>query len=250
MSNNKPGCLGIILQALGIIPKGIGVDSEIVEESVIEKKLPYLVRDDFLSVAELSFFKVLQHAVGDKAVICTKVSLRDLFFINTKDRSEKTTYTNYISRKHVDFVLCSKENMRPICAIELDDSSHERKDRVERDVFVEKVFESAQLPLIRFKNKRSYVISEVMDKLSGLLVDENSSVTIESVEATLQSNDIDKVSNIDDKSEIPVCNRCNIPMVVRTSSRGENKGKSFYGCVNYPKCRETAQLVKSIEVLN
>jgi len=27
-------------------------------------------------------------------------------------------------------------------------------------------------------------------------------------------------------------------MVVRTVKQGEHKGKQFYGCQNYPRCRE------------
>jgi hypothetical protein len=28
-------------------------------------------------------------------------------------------------------------------------------------------------------------------------------------------------------------------MILRTTSRGPNAGKQFYGCPNYPSCRET-----------
>ncbi|RCK75036.1 MAG: hypothetical protein ANABAC_1753 [Anaerolineae bacterium] len=27
-------------------------------------------------------------------------------------------------------------------------------------------------------------------------------------------------------------------MVLRTVTQGEHQGKQFYGCVNYPRCRE------------
>lgn len=36
----------------------------------------------------------------------------------------------------------------------------------------------------------------------------------------------------------PLCPRCGIPMVTRTARRGEHQGKQFYGCPNYPRCRE------------
>jgi ssDNA-binding Zn-finger/Zn-ribbon topoisomerase 1 len=40
----------------------------------------------------------------------------------------------------------------------------------------------------------------------------------------------------------PLCPKCGIPMVVRIATQGENKGNQFYGCSNYPKCRQIMQL--------
>ena len=39
--------------------------------------------------------------------------------------------------------------------------------------------------------------------------------------------------------EAPIlkCPKCNGELVLRTAKRGENKGNSFYGCSNYPKCK-------------
>ena len=38
--------------------------------------------------------------------------------------------------------------------------------------------------------------------------------------------------------KIPFCPMCGVPMVVRTATRGVRKGKQFFGCRNYPHCRE------------
>ncbi|MDO8880629.1 MAG: topoisomerase DNA-binding C4 zinc finger domain-containing protein [Coriobacteriia bacterium] len=37
----------------------------------------------------------------------------------------------------------------------------------------------------------------------------------------------------------PNCPRCGIPMVPRTAKRGAHAGRTFYGCVNFPRCRQT-----------
>lgn len=34
-----------------------------------------------------------------------------------------------------------------------------------------------------------------------------------------------------------LCPKCGAELVLRQAKRGENKGKTFYGCSNYPKCR-------------
>jgi hypothetical protein len=44
--------------------------------------------------------------------------------------------------------------MKPVCGIELDDSSHARQDRVIRDDFVNQVFKNAGLPLNNILTKK------------------------------------------------------------------------------------------------
>ena len=39
--------------------------------------------------------------------------------------------------------------------------------------------------------------------------------------------------------QAPMCPRCGVPMVLRTARKGGHKGADFYGCPNYPRCRET-----------
>lgn len=42
--------------------------------------------------------------------------------------------------------------------------------------------------------------------------------------------------------QAPTCPRCGNKMVLRTAKRGRYKGKQFYGCSNYPDCREIVDL--------
>jgi restriction system protein len=37
----------------------------------------------------------------------------------------------------------------------------------------------------------------------------------------------------------PTCPSCDIKMVLRTASKGRNEGSQFYGCRNYPGCKQT-----------
>lgn len=226
MPNEKPGCLGFILQAFGLLPK-----------EVINETLPYAVRDDFLSESELSFYKVLQQALKGKAVVCPKVGLGDVFFITTYEKSKHASYSNKINKKHVDFLVCSIEDLKPLYGIELDDTSHQRQDRIDRDRFVNKVFESAGLALIRFENKRSYSIAQIEENINGFL--ETKRTKLESI----QENKVPQAETTKSTGEkAPICSKCGIPMVLRTAKKGENRGYHFYGCANYPKCRETVQL--------
>ncbi|RLT11969.1 MAG: hypothetical protein DWI22_00215 [Planctomycetota bacterium] len=44
-----------------------------------------------------------------------------------------------------------------------------------------------------------------------------------------------------DPSGTPICPKCGETMVERVAGRGANRGGKFWGCPNYPDCRETAQ---------
>ena len=40
-------------------------------------------------------------------------------------------------------------------------------------------------------------------------------------------------------SKDKICNFCKVKMVIRTASKGVNKGNKFWGCSRFPKCRNT-----------
>lgn len=39
--------------------------------------------------------------------------------------------------------------------------------------------------------------------------------------------------------QTPTCVKCNVKMVRRTAKKGKNAGNDFWGCSNYPRCRNT-----------
>ena len=68
MADTKPqGCLAAILSLIGI---------RLTDPNVSEK-LPYRQRDDFLSAAELSFYRVLVMGLNDSFVICPLMGRRN-----------------------------------------------------------------------------------------------------------------------------------------------------------------------------
>jgi hypothetical protein len=186
--------------------------------------LPYRVRDAFLSPAEISFYHVLRCVLRDQAVIQTKVGLGDIFYVSRPHENQAARYR--ISQKHVDFLLCEPKSLNPLAAIELDDSSHARADRKERDAFVNRVFEEAGLPLLRFPVRYAYQTNEVAQRLAPYFGD----ASVEAVDATRIAPSR-KV-----KAKAPLCPRCGIPMMLRMARRGPKPGEQFYGCRNYPRC--------------
>jgi uncharacterized protein DUF2726 len=96
---------------------------------------------------------VLRSAVGDSTLISIKVGLSDLFYAKSSDEGKYRTYRNKIDQKHVDFLLWDRKTVRPIAGIELDDKSHQRRDRQIRDQFVENIFRVPNLPLVNIAKK-------------------------------------------------------------------------------------------------
>lgn len=136
-------------------------------------QMPYVVRAEFMTKGEMSFFKVLQHLLGDKAVIFPKVSLGDVFFVNTRSRRQQTIYWSKLALQNVDFLICSRNTLEPLCAIELHDVIPKRGEELENDAFVAEVFRFAGLKLLRFKHKNSYSLFEVKDKVTPLFKTES-----------------------------------------------------------------------------
>jgi very-short-patch-repair endonuclease len=188
---------------------------------------PYHLRDNFLSAAERSFYGVLRQAVGDRALVFAKVSLNDLLYVKNSDYGLFRTYTNKIDRKHVDFLLCDPETVRPLAGVELDDGSHRRPERQERDAFVDQVFEAAGLPLVRVTARHASNVAE----LRKLVLEQVSFSTNGSEQSPVAE------ANGAELAEAPVCPDCQAKMVLRTAQRGAHKGEQFWGCSNYPKCQ-------------
>ena len=131
-SENKFGLLRRLLRTLGLSQQAaddvvnfivdlLAGEPKAASSAIPSPLFPYHLREDFLSAAELNFFTTLQSAIGQKAVVCAKVALGDVFRVKKDDPSRFRIYTNKIDRKHVDFLLCDPVTMRPIAGIELDD---------------------------------------------------------------------------------------------------------------------------------
>ncbi|NPA64269.1 MAG: DUF2726 domain-containing protein [Epsilonproteobacteria bacterium] len=118
--------------------------------------LPYKRVRYILTPAERKFFHALQEAVGERYYIFTKVRAADVLLPkDAKDRSRWRSAFNKVACKHFDYVLCDGE-FRILLAIELDDRSHDRADRRERDDFVNWACKSAGFELMRIKLQKSY----------------------------------------------------------------------------------------------
>ena len=202
-------------------------------------RAPYERQEYFLSPAEKAFYDVLDALVGEDVVICPKPAVREVLRVRGNVRRDRQKYFNWISQKHVDFVLCDRETMQILCAVELDDSSHERADRRQRDAFMDKAFRKAKLPLFHIPCRKSYGAKELNELCSFLCQD----LLVLEEGTTCSAGTICSAGTTRSAgttcSALPLCPDCGVPMVLRTASRGPHQGEQFNGCPNFPRCRRT-----------
>jgi len=131
------------------------------QEEEKEVYLPYRKKSFLLTKAEYNFDKVLQEAVQDKYYIGRQVPLSSIIEVT----SNYKPYRSKIDKKTIDFVLFNKAGYVPYLAIELDDRSHSRWDRIKRDEFVNDVLKKAGIKVVHIKNSYTYQLEEISNLL-------------------------------------------------------------------------------------
>ena len=97
----------------------------------------------YMSSAEQSFLRVLRIMVGPRYEVCPQAPLVSVV--------EKTSgaFRNELFRV-VDYVIFDIATAEPKLLIELNDASHNRSDRAERDRKVAEICDDAGIPLVAF----------------------------------------------------------------------------------------------------
>lgn len=113
---------------------------------------PPAIARPFLSDGEREFFQVLLQSAHPASHISCKVRLADLLTFP----GDALRARNTINQKHVDFVVCDRESMIPYRVIELDDATHARRDRRERDALVDGYLAEAGIAVTHYRAARRY----------------------------------------------------------------------------------------------
>lgn len=123
---------------------------------------PYQAIPNLFTPAERSFLGVLDQAIDAEYRVFGKVRVADVMSVTKgMTRSEWRKAFNRIQSKHFDFVICRASDSSILLLIELDDKSHKKTSRMERDDFIERATEAAGIPLLRIPCQRSYSTHEV-----------------------------------------------------------------------------------------
>lgn len=211
---------------------------------------------ELFSPAERSFLGVLEQATEGELKVFGKVRLGDLIQpARGLSKSRRTGLRNRIQQKHVDFVLCRPDTLAVVGVVELDDASHGRKDRAERDDFVDKALASAGVPVLRFPARKAYAVTEVRERLAGGLglweperqapkepeavkAVEVEAPTVSAAQEPAGAGDVPTaVEASAEEPAAPACPACNSVMIRRQAKKGPHAGKWFWACSEFPRCR-------------
>lgn len=72
------------------------------------------------------------------------------------------TLLHKVQSKHIDFLLC-KPDMTIVAILELDDNSHNKTDRIERDAFVDEILTSVGYKIIRTRNINENTLKPIFE---------------------------------------------------------------------------------------
>jgi len=185
----------------------------------VKDRLPFRLRKQFLSYTELAMLSVLKEMADGHYIVCPKVALNDIFYIQRPN--ENVHFYNKIFRKHVDFLLCEPDSMKPAFGVELVKPVAKEETR-SADQFMQDLFLSAGLPLIHVPSSESYELSDLVHLFQL---------------AVMRVRDSELLRENNSSDSAPVCPECGLVMVLRIHRQGSKAGKRYYGCMNAPTCK-------------
>ena len=163
----------IILIGIVYILKGIGKikqteDTNDNNDQTKKSQYKYYAKPYVMTSRENECFKILNEIFGSKWFVVPQVHLSALLDYRVKGQNWNAAF-RHINGKSVDFVLIGKESYKVICVIELDDSTHNKPERKERDVEIERIFNQAKIPLARISKFEAMTKAELAKVITDVI---------------------------------------------------------------------------------
>ena len=163
--------VSIVIAAIVLIAKLASARNAPASDTKAAPTYGYGRKDSLMTKAENDFFGLLKALLQDRYQIFPQVHLSALLDEKKVKGQNWQAAFRHINGKSVDFVVCDKTYARPLLAIELDDFSHDTEGRRSRDVEVERMFESAHMPLLRLMDyqamSRETIATQIEERLQG-----------------------------------------------------------------------------------
>lgn len=150
---------------------------EKIEPEKKDRFIAYSKKHSFLTPPEKTFYSTLCKVLGNDYLLFSQIGMLGIFDLKRiYDKKDYFFYLHKIQAKRIDFLVCDKQTTEPLLAIELDDRTHARADRIKRDDYVDQVFKDTKLPLIHIRT--AFEAEELLKKqlqpyLPGLTFIEN-----------------------------------------------------------------------------
>lgn len=175
----------------------------------------YKARPFLLTKAELNFFNQLNKKLPSHYHINCKVRLSDI--CTTTDPKDISNF-NRITSKHIDFVITKLSTARTICAIELDDKSHNSESARRRDAIKNSALNMSGVVFFRVKSGRNYTVS--VTKIVNTIV--QSEKDLNSVVSAYKPPSIE--------FKVTQCPKCPSISLDKIEMKFPNKGSYYFQC--------------------
>ncbi|MBQ4187076.1 MAG: DUF2726 domain-containing protein, partial [Firmicutes bacterium] len=166
-------------------------------------RYPY-ERRELLTKREAAFYEILAPICARNGwMLLIKLRLADVVKVQAGEK-KYMSFFNRIKAKHTDFILVDPETLEVLAGVELDDPSHEREDRIERDEFVDHVYEAAGIPLLHVwmpieEEELEAELLEWVDSLADEYADEADET--DELSETDETDDSAELSEADEMNE-------------------------------------------------
>lgn len=123
----------------------------------------YIKKEYLLTQTELRFYKILRNITDElDLTVCPQVALYEIVKNkNFKDFSK-------IASKTIDFVIC-EQNLKIKLCIELDDYTHNREKRKQRDIFINNLFKDTNIKILRINVQNFYNKENLKKEIESLI---------------------------------------------------------------------------------
>jgi hypothetical protein len=129
----------------------------------------YRKRTSVMNSSEREFYLILKSALSDKFIVLSKVRIEDFVEVDRGlEWGKEQSFRGKIKSRHVDFLICDLLTTEPLRAIELDGYSHRDYLRIERDEFVDGLYQYIGLPVVHIKVGSNFY--EEVERIKNLLI--------------------------------------------------------------------------------
>lgn len=146
--------LGVLIRLLTKKPQGKATRS------------PYQKHTALFSPDDGDFYRALRAAVGEDFEVFGRIRVADIV-LPKKGVSRDIIRAAFdpIAGRHFDFVLCDRNTLAVVCAIQLHDKINPARQTEHPDDALRPICESIALPFVRFHIKADYSAAEMRERL-------------------------------------------------------------------------------------
>lgn len=137
-----------------------------------EEHLPFKRKEFLMNVPERKFFDELQSIIPDNHIVFPQVLLSNIVKV-ASSRKDFWKYHNIINRKTIDYVIFEKPYFKPVLAIEYDGKTHNKPVRIERDIKVKNILDSASIKSFHVKHEKNINFEEIKNKIDEFILNKN-----------------------------------------------------------------------------